>query len=62
MPVELEATLAKQAYVFDLNTQSFLAHTNRVRFKLDPWQPTILALSPERVSASELLQRLAAAP
>jgi hypothetical protein len=59
VPIELEATLAAPAYVYDLNTQQFLAHTNRVRFKLDPWQPTILALLTEQVPKDELLTTLA---
>lgn len=59
VPVELEATLAAAAYVYDLNTQQFLAHTNRVRFKLDPWQPTVLALLTNQVPQDELLTTLA---
>jgi hypothetical protein len=58
-PIELEATFAAPAYVYDLNTQQFLAHTNRVRFKLDPWQPTILVLLPKQVAKDELLTTLA---
>ena len=59
VPVELEATLAAPAYVYDLNTQKFLAHTNRMRFRLDPWQPTVLALLTNQVPPAELLRTLA---
>jgi len=58
-PVELEATLAAPAYVYDLNTQQFLAQTNRVRFKLDPWQPTLLVLLAKPVPEDQLLTVLA---
>jgi len=58
-PVELEATLAASAYVYDLNTQQFLAQTNRVRFKLDSWQPTVLVLLQKRIPQEELLAALA---
>jgi hypothetical protein len=59
IPIELEATLAAPAYVYDLNTQQFLAHTNRVQLKLDPWQPTILVLLQKRIPQDELLTTLA---
>jgi hypothetical protein len=58
-PVELEASLPSLAYVYDLDKQQFLAHTNRIQFKLAPWKPTILALLTNKVSDGELLTRLA---
>jgi hypothetical protein len=58
-PVELEATLAAPAYVYDLHTQHFLAYTNCVRFKLDPWQPAVFALLPHRLPPEQLLPTLA---
>jgi len=57
-PVELEATLDTPAFVYDLHSQEFLARTNRVRFRLDPWRPTILALFTNRVPNGELLTEL----
>ena len=58
-PIELEATLAAPAYVYDLKAQQFLAHTNRVRFRLDPWQPTLLALLTQQIAPKDLLAKLA---
>lgn len=60
-PIELEATLTEPAFVYDLGTLKFLAQTNRVCFKLDPWQPTLLALLRERIPPAELLTTLTAA-
>jgi hypothetical protein len=58
-PLELEAILPAPAYVYDLNTQQFLAHTNRVHFRLDPWRPTVLALLTKQVPPEGLLALLA---
>ena len=60
-PIELEATLAEPAFVYDLGALKFLAQTNRVRFKLDPWQPTFVVLWRERIPPAELLTTLTAA-
>jgi len=61
IPVELVATFATPAFVYDLKTQQLLGHTNRVSFTLDPWQPTLLAVLTKPVPQDELLATLARA-
>ncbi len=51
-PVEITATLAQAAHVYELRTEKYLGRTDRVRFTLDPWQPSLFALLPEKVSGS----------
>ena len=57
VPVEVEAVLPEAAFVYDLRSESFLGHTNRLRFTLDPWQPSLFALMPMKFEARSLLAR-----
>jgi hypothetical protein len=54
-PVEMEARLASTAHVYDLRTQGYVGRTDRLRFTLDPWQPSLFALLPERVAGEDLI-------
>lgn len=49
-PAELEAAWTDPAHVYDLRTGAYLGHSATLRFPLDPWRPTLLALLPERTS------------
>jgi hypothetical protein len=57
-PVEVEATLAKPAEVYDLRSGAYLGHTDRLRFILDPWEPSLFALLPQKVPAQSLMSVL----
>lgn len=57
-PVELEAALARPAHVYDLRAQTYLGHTDRIRFRLDPWQPALFALTPEKLPAESIIAAL----
>ncbi len=50
-PVELDARLDQPAHVYDLRAEKYLGHTNRIHFILDPWQPSLFALTPEKLPA-----------
>ena len=54
-PVEAEASLAAPAHVYDLRAKSYLGRTNRLRFTLDPWQPSLFAAIAEKVPAEEIV-------
>ena len=47
-PVPLEAFLSEAAEIYDLRSGAYLGHTNRIRFTLDPWQPSLFALLPKK--------------
>jgi hypothetical protein len=57
-PVELEATLSQPAHVYDLRTQRYLGHTGRLRFSLDPWQPSVFALTQDRLPTEAIVAAL----
>ena len=48
-PVELKAALSKPAHVYDLRTQQYLGHLGRLRISLDAWQPSVFALTQDRL-------------
>lgn len=59
-PVQFEATLAAVAHVYDLRSQQYLGHTDRLSFTLDPWRPSLFALFAEKAESSDVVQALAA--
>lgn len=57
-PIELEARLRQAKHVYDLQSRKYLGFVDRIRFRLDPWQPRIFALLSREVPAQELLSGL----
>jgi hypothetical protein len=58
-PIELEATLSYSGHLFDLRAQKYLGLTNHLRFTLDPWQPSLFAVTREKLSADSIVATLA---
>ena len=58
-PVELEAKLRNAKHIYDLRTQEYLGQTNRIHFKLDPWQPSLFALTDEKLAGDNVVDMLA---
>ncbi len=58
-PVELEAKLRNAKHVYDLRTQEYLGQTNRIHFKLGPWQPSLFALTDEKLAGEDVVAALA---
>ena len=48
-PVSFEAKLAAKAHVYDLRNGAYRGETDRIEVKLDPWQPSLFALLPEKL-------------
>ena len=59
-PVALEARLAQPTHVYDLRAGKYLGQTDRIAFQLDPWQPSLFALLPERVAEERVVDILLA--
>lgn len=55
---EIEANLAQAAHIYDLRTGHYIGRANRIRFTLDPWAPSLFALTPEPLPAGDLIQAL----
>ncbi len=60
-PIELEAKLAQPAHVYDLRAQRYLGQTDRIHFTLDPWTPSLFALTREKLEAESIVSALAQA-
>jgi hypothetical protein len=58
-PIDLEATLSYSGHVFDLRAEKYLGQTNHLRFTLDPWQPSLFAITREKLSAESIVATLA---
>jgi hypothetical protein len=53
-PVILEAKLQHVMHVYDLRSRAYLGCTNQIHFSLDPWQPSLFALTPEKLPVESL--------
>jgi hypothetical protein len=57
-PIDLDAKLARPAHAYDLRTGRYLGRMDRLRFTLDPWQPSLFALLEEKADATEIVSWL----
>ena len=57
-PAALTAELDAPAHVYDLRAAQYLGQTNRIAFTLEPWQPALFALLPEKVAAEKIIDNL----
>lgn len=57
--VEVEATLRSLKHVYDLRAQKYLGQTDRIKFTLDPWQPSLFALLDEKLPEATIVAALA---
>lgn len=55
-PREIEVTLQEAAHVYDLCQRKYLGHVTRLRFTLDPWRPSLLAVTAEKLEGEPLNQ------
>ena len=53
-PVNLEAKLQHTMHIYDLRSRAYLGCTNKIRFSLDPWQPSLFALTLEELPVESL--------
>jgi hypothetical protein len=58
VPVQVEAVL-HPTHAYDLRTEKYLGRTDRLRFTLDPWQPSLFALLREKLHGNSVLAELA---
>jgi hypothetical protein len=57
-PVEVEAALPQPMHVYDLRAQRYLGHTDRLYFTLDPWQPSLFGILPDKRDAATIVDTL----
>jgi hypothetical protein len=58
-PISLEATLPQPRHIYDLRAQKYVGRTDRIRFTLDPWQPSLFALTEEKLPTESIITQLA---
>jgi hypothetical protein len=58
-PVQLHVTLPQPEHIYDLNTQTYLGRADHIEFTLDPWRPSLFALTPKEIPAASILSTLA---
>jgi hypothetical protein len=58
VPVQVEAVLVHPAHIYDLRTERYLGRTDRLRFTLDPWNPSLFALLREQLPGKSVLAEL----
>ena len=56
--IEVEAVLARPAFIYDLRSEKYLGHTDHLRFLLDPWQPSLFALLAKKLASGSVVGEL----
>lgn len=56
--IELDAVLPHLGHVYDLRTQKYLGHTDHIHFTLDPWRPSLFAVTQEKAPAENIVATL----
>jgi hypothetical protein len=59
-PVQLDAALPEKQHIYDLNTQTYLGLADHIQFTLDPWRPSLFALTTKKIAAETIVATLAA--
>lgn len=57
-PIEIEVKLPEAAHVYDLRTEKYLGHTDRILVKTDPWQPSLFCMSPQKLAEGSVVSQL----
>lgn len=57
-PVDVEATLVNKAHVYDLWTGKYLGNLQTLRFRLEPWRPSLFAITDKEIASKDLIGAL----
>ena len=57
-PADIQAKLAAPAHIYDLRSGKYLGQSDRIAVHLDPWQPSLFALLPQRLPGDDALAAL----
>jgi hypothetical protein len=58
-PVQLNIKLPQPKHIYDLNSQTYLGLADHIQFTLDPWRPSLFALTTNEIPAASILSTLA---
>jgi len=54
-PLRFQATLAAPAHIYDLRAHTYLGFLRQIPVNLDPWQPSLFALTLERLPEGDVI-------
>ncbi len=54
-PLDLDAKLQHAMHVYDLRSRAYLGYTNQIHFSLNPWQPSLFALTAEKIPVEAIV-------
>jgi hypothetical protein len=57
-PVQVQVNLPIAAPVYDLNTQTYLGRIQHLQFIVDPWRPSLFALTKDAIPANSVISTL----
>ena len=57
-PIALQAGLREPAHIYDLRTGKYLGRLDHLDFTLDPWEPSLFALTREPLPAGNVVETL----
>jgi hypothetical protein len=57
-PVKLNVVLGSPAHIYDLNAQTYLGRAGHIQFTVDPWRPSLFALTEEKLPAGSIIDSL----
>jgi hypothetical protein len=60
MPVAINATLAERGHVYDLRSGKYIGNTDTISFTLDPWKPSLFAVTREKLETPDIVAALLA--
>jgi hypothetical protein len=60
-PVDITAQLQATAHVYDLRTGKYLGFVDKIPMTLDPWQPSLFALTAQKIAGDDIVTALGAA-
>ncbi len=58
IPADIAVRLAAPAHIYDLRSGKYLGQSDRLAVRLDPWQPSLFALLPQRIPGDDALAAL----
>jgi hypothetical protein len=58
-PADITATLATAGHVYDLRTGKYFGRVERFTFTLDPWKPSLFAVTSQPIGESDVVAALA---
>ena len=57
-PIQVQVTLPTAQPVYDLNAQTYLGHIQHLQFTLDPWHPSLFAVTTNEIPAASVIATL----